>query len=154
MKTLVLGLAALALSSTATAATTSSDLLTLAKQLEANPASSAALNKQLLTLLREPAKTLEGRTLPTTAANYTGTVETALKLAPDPTQWFPEVRFLPSSVYKVSCAATISFWDPTSTAGAPGLRFEANAFGVGNCPSIMSASVAKAWAWRLQQIGR
>jgi hypothetical protein len=73
-------LLALALISTpAVAATSSADLEAIAKVLEQTTVPSATLNTQLLSLLREPAKTLDGITLPSTAAQYTTTIDTALK---------------------------------------------------------------------------
>jgi hypothetical protein len=82
MRKLLLALAALAFTTPAMAATSSADLDAIAKVLEQNAAPNTTLNSQLLSLLREPAKTLDGVTLPSTAAQYTTTIDTALKLRP------------------------------------------------------------------------
>lgn len=129
------------------AATSSADLETIAKTLEQNPAPSSTLNSQLLSLLREPALTLDGVTLPTTAASYTKYLDTALKLRPK--GWLAGAEERPAG--SVSCTAQMSFWDPTPPAG---LRFDAFAWGKGNCPSVLSAAIARAWAWKLRQAGR
>lgn len=132
------------------AATTSADLEALAKTLEQNPAGNATLNSKLLSLLREPAKTLDGVTLPTTAAQYTSNVETALKLRP--AKWLYNVReHYPPAAMNVRCSTTMSYWEP---AAPTGLRMEVNAWGMGNCPSVLSAAIARAWAWKLKQVGR
>jgi hypothetical protein len=80
----------------------------LAKVLEQS-GPDAALDKQLLTLLREPAKTLDGITLPTTAAQYTATVDTALKLRPK--GWLTGFsEEFPAAAGGVSCTAHLSLW--------------------------------------------
>lgn len=132
------------------AATSSADLEALAVTLEKNPAGNATLNSKLLSLLREPAKTLDGVTLPTTAAQYTTNVETALKLRP--AKWLYNVReHYPPAAMNVRCTTTLSYWEATAPAG---LRMEVNAWGMGNCPSVLSAAIARAWAWKLRQAGR
>jgi hypothetical protein len=121
----------------------------LAKVLEQS-GPDAALDKQLLTLLREPAKTLDGITLPTTAAKYTATVDTALKLRPK--GWLTGFsEEFPSAAGGVSCTAHLSLWVIDDQ---PGLRFETFAWGKGNCAAIMDAAIARAWAFRLRQAGR
>lgn len=146
----IIGFAALAcaLASPVAAATSSDDLETLAKTLEQNPTPSLTLDKQLLTLLREPAKTLEARTLPTTAAKYTATIETAYKLMP--AGFIPAIWQHPPQL-GLQCSAMIDYWDAGPTGG---LRMETYAFGKGNCPSVVSAAIARGWAWKLRQVGR
>lgn len=148
---LIAAAAALLLPATAHAATTSADLEATAKLLESNQANNATLNSRLLSQLREPAKTLDGITLPTTAAQYTGNVETALKLRPG--GWIYGVREQhPPASMGTKCTAMLSWWvtnDPQ-----PGLRMETFAWGTGNCPSVLSAAIARAWAFRLQLVGR
>lgn len=154
MNRIILTLAVAALASPAAAQTLPTkpaDLEALALQLEQSPASST-MNSKLLSLLREPAKTLEGRTLPTTAAQYTTNVETAWKLLP--TGWLPAVtRQNPPSSGGVACTALLSNWvnapDPK-----PGLRMETFAWGKGTCAAVTSAAIARAWAWKLRQAGR
>jgi hypothetical protein len=90
--------AALARPMPALAATTSADLEAVAKVLEQNPGNNAALNTQLLGLLREPVD------------------------------------------------------DPVLK--GPGLRMEAFAWGKGNCASVTSAAIARAYAYKLRQLGR
>jgi hypothetical protein len=81
MKKIILFAALLVSAAPVAAATSSADLEAIAKTLEQS-GPSATLNTQLLSLLREPAKTLDGVTLPSTAAQYTTTIDTALKLRP------------------------------------------------------------------------
>jgi hypothetical protein len=158
MKKLLL-IAALALISTpAVAATSSADLEAIAKVLEQTAVPSATLNTQLLTLLREPAKTLDGVTLPSTAAQYTTTIDTALKLRPK--GWIAGgSEQYPAAAAGVNCTAHLSWWVPnsvTSTTGATmaGLRMEAFAWGKGNCAAVLSAAIARAWGYKLKQVGR
>lgn len=141
------------IASPVSAATTSADLEAIAKTLEQNPAPSPTLNSKLLSLLREPAKTLDGVTLPTTAAQYTTGIDTALKLRPK--GWIiGATEQLPIASGGVSCTSIISFWTVTPPTTYVGLRAERFAWGKGNCPSVLSAAIARAWAWKLQQIGR
>jgi hypothetical protein len=141
---------ALAVPGTARAATTSDELDALARTLEANPANNATLNSQLLALLREPAKTLDGVTLPTTPAQYTNLVDTALKLRPK--GWLAgATEQLPAASMGVSCTARLDLWVLDAQ---PGLRAEVFAWGKGNCPSVLSAAIARAWAYKLRQVGR
>jgi hypothetical protein len=144
------GLAALALAGPAAAATSSSDLEVLATTLEQNAASNTTLNSQLLNALREPAKTLENRALPTTAALYTKSVETAWKLMP--AGFIPQVwqHYAPAAG-GANCSAMLAYWD-TSPGG--GLKMETFAWGKGNCASVSAAAIARGWAWKLRQIGR
>jgi hypothetical protein len=148
MKKTLLALCLCLVPTTSFAATTSSDLEALATTLEQNPVASTALDKQLLNLLREPAKTLEARTLPTTAAKYTATIETAYKLMP--AGFIPAIWQHPPQL-GLQCSAMIDFWDTGPTGG---LRMETYAFGKGNCPSVVSAAIARGWAWKLRQVGR
>lgn len=146
MKKLMLCLTLCLAPSAAMAATSSSDLETLARTLEQNPANSSTLNSQLLTALREPAKTLEGRTLPSTAAQYTNSIETAWKLMP--TGFIPMVW---QHAHVPHCSAMIAYWD---MAPGGGLKMETFAWGDGNCASVSSAAIARGWAWKLRQVGR
>lgn len=149
MKHLILALFAL-LASPAYAATSSADLDAIAKVLEQNAAPNATLNSQLLSLLREPAKTLDGVTLPTTAAQYTTLIDTALKLRPK--GWIAGgSEQYPAASMGVNCTAHLSLWVNDTQ---PGLRMEAFAWGKGNCPSVTSAAIARAYAYKLRQIGR
>lgn len=157
MRALILVVAAIAMlmPTPAIAATSSADLEAIAKTLEQNPAPSSTLNTKLLSLLREPAKTLDGVTLPSTAAQYTTTVDTALKLRPK--GWLAGgSEELPAAAAGVNCTAHLSLWlaDPALGSGGPGLRTEAYAWGKGNCASVLDAAIARAWGWKLKQIGR
>lgn len=145
-------LLALALISTpAVAATTSANLEDIAKVLEQTAVPSAALNTQLLSLLREPAKTLDGVTLPSTAAQYTTTIDTALKLRPK--GWIAGgSEQYPAAAGGVNCTAHLSWW--VAGVPQPGLRMEAFAWGKGNCAAVLSAAIARAWGYKLRQIGR
>lgn len=135
----------------AMAATTSADLEAIAKVLENNPGQNAALNTQLLGLLREPAKTLDGVTLPSTAAQYTATIDTALKLRPK--GWIAGgSEQYPAAASGVNCTAHLSWW--VDGPPYPGLRMEAFAWGKGNCASVTSAAIARAYAYKLRQVGR
>lgn len=143
--------AALALPMPALAATTSADLEAVAKVLEQNPANNATLNTQLLGLLKEPAKTLDGITLPTTAAQYTNLIDTALKLRPK--GWIAGgSEQYPAAASGVNCTAHLSWW--VDGVPQPGLRMEAFAWGKGNCASVTSAAIARAYAYKLRQLGR
>lgn len=148
MKKLLLAFALVA--SPVSAATTSADLENLAKVLEQNLAPNTTLNSQLLSALREPAKTLDGVTLPSTAAQYTSTIDTALKLRPKGWIAGGSEQF-PAAASGVNCTAHLSLWIDGIN---PGLRMESFAWGKGNCPSVLSAAIARAWAWKLRQIGR
>jgi hypothetical protein len=145
-------LLALALISTpAVAATSSADLEAIAKVLEQTTVPSATLNTQLLSLLREPAKTLDGITLPSTAAQYTTTIDTALKLRPK--GWIAGgSEQYPAAAAGVNCTAHLSWW--VDGVPQPGLRMEAFAWGKGNCAAVLSAAEARAWAYKLRQVGR
>jgi hypothetical protein len=135
------------------AATSSADLESIAKVLEQNTMQNSTLDKNLLSLLREPAKTLENRTLPSTAAQYTGTIDTALKLQPDPTHWFATGGALPGWLKpNVTCGVTLAFWKTELRPVT--LDSFVLASGAGNCPSVFSAAIARAWAWKLRQVGR
>lgn len=136
--------------SPAAAATTSADLETVAKALEQNTAPSSTLNSKLLSLLREPALTLDQVTLPTTPSLYTKSVDTALRLRPAGWVAGEQEQFAPAAA-GVNCTAHLAFWSPAAPAG---LRTEAFAWGVGNCPSVLSAAIARAWSWKLKQVGR
>lgn len=158
MTRIVLALLALvAFAAPAHAATTSEELDTLALQLMQNKTPNITLDKRLLTLLREPAKTLEARTLPTTAAQYTANVETAMKLRP--VKWIVSVREgnglipLPPEMggYPTACSAGITDNIRPGWVPADG---EIWSYGVGNCPSVLSAAIAKAWAVKLRRVGR
>jgi hypothetical protein len=145
--------AALALPVPALAATTSADLEAMAKVLEQNPGNNAALNTQLLGLLREPAKTLDAVTLPSTAAQYTAIIDTALKLRPK--GWIAGgSEQLPAAASGVNCTAHLSLWVDDPVLKGPGLRMEAFAWGKGNCASVTSAAIARAYAYKLRQLGR
>lgn len=145
--------AALLISVPATAATTSADLETIAKTLEQNPAPNSTLNSKLLSLLREPAKTLDGVTLPSTAAQYTTSIDTALKLRP--ANWIAGgSEQLPAAAGGVNCTAHLSLWLFDANINQAGLRMESFAWGKGNCPSVLSAAIARAWGWKLKQVGR
>lgn len=149
MKKITLFAALLLCAAPAAAATSSADLEAIAKVLEQS-GPSTVLNSQLLSLLREPAKTLDGVTLPTTAAQYTTTIDTALKLRPK--GWIAGgSEQYPAAAAGVNCTAHLSFWE---TATPPGLRTEAFAWGKGNCAAVLSAAEARAWAWKLRQVGR
>jgi hypothetical protein len=149
MKKIILFAALLVSAAPVAAATSSADLEAIAKVLEQS-GPSATLNSQLLSLLREPAKTLDGVTLPSTAAQYTTTIDTALKLRPK--GWIAGgSEQYPAAANGVNCTAHLSFWE---TAAPPGLRMEAFAWGKGNCAAVLSAAEARAWAWKLKQIGR
>jgi hypothetical protein len=150
----ILFFAALLLSASPVAAVTSSaDLETLAKTLEQNPVPNATLNSRLLSLVREPAKTLDGVTLPSTASQYTTLLDTALKLRPK--GWFASAtERLPETAGSVTCTAYLSYWVPAATSSGAGLRTDVFAWGGGNCPSVLSAAIARAWAWKLKQVGR
>jgi hypothetical protein len=146
----ILFLAALLIPTPSVAATSSAELEALAVALEKNTAGNSTLNSKLLSLIREPAKTLDGVTLPTTAAQYTSNVETALKLRP--AKWLYNVReHYPPAAMNIRCSTTLSYWEATTPTG---LRMEVWAFGLGNCPSVLSAAIARAWAWKLKRIGR
>lgn len=146
---------ALLVSSPAAAVTTQTSpaaLDALAKTLEQS-GPDAALDKQLLTLLREPAKTLDGITLPTTAAQYTAVIDTALKLRPK--GWLAGgSEQLPAAAAGVNCTAHLSLWINDGNINMPGLRMESFAWGKGNCAAVLSAAIARAWAYRLRQAGR
>jgi hypothetical protein len=149
MSKIILFAALLVSAAPVAAATSSTDLEAIAKVLE-NSGPSATLNSQLLSLLREPAKTLDAVTLPSTAAQYTTTIDTALKLRPK--GWIAGgSEQYPAAAAGVNCTAHLSLW-VTST--PPGLRMEAFAWGTGNCAAVTSAAIARAWAWKLKQIGR
>lgn len=149
MKKIILFAALLVSAAPIAAATSSADLEAIAKVLEQS-GPSATLNSQLLALLREPAKTLDGVTLPTTAAQYTTTIDTALKLRPKGWVAGGSEQY-PAAAAGVNCTAHLSFWE---TVAPPGLRMEAFAWGKGNCAAVLSAAEARAWAWKLKQIGR
>jgi hypothetical protein len=134
---------AFALASPACAATSSADLDTFAKTLEQSQPS-ATLNSKLLTLLREPAQTIEGRTLPTSAAQYTTSVETALKLSPANMLYGVRQVVAPSRM----CTAMLTY--PNNGY----VQIEAFAWGSGTCAAVMSAAIARAWAFKLRAIGR
>jgi hypothetical protein len=153
MKKLLL-IAALALISTpAVAATTSAQLEDIAKVLEQNAAPSTTLNSQLLALLKEPAKTLDGVTLASTAAQYTTTIDTALKLRPK--GWLAGGQEqMPAAAAGVNCTAHLAYWVDDPALKGPGLRMEAFAWGKGNCASVLSAGIARAWAYKLRLAGR
>jgi hypothetical protein len=153
MKKIILFAALLVSAAPVAAATSSADLEAIAKVLEQNVAPNAALNTQLLTLLREPAKTLDGVTLPSTAAQYTTTIDTALKLRPK--GWIAGgSEQLPAAAAGVNCTAHLSFWLYDANINQAGLRTEAYAWGKGNCAAVLSAAIARAWEWKLKQIGR
>lgn len=145
------------IASPAFAATTSAQLENVAFRLMHNTAPNVALDKELLTLLREPAKTLEGRTLPTTAAQYTASIDTALKLKPN--SWIWSVSMGSGIVaspwaYKtdiINCGATLI---DNVNAGSVPVAGNVWAIGPGNCPSQLSAAIAKAWAAKLRTVGR
>lgn len=145
--------AALVLAAPVQAATSSADLEAIAKTLEQNPAGNTTLNGQLLALLKEPAKTLDGVTLPSTAAQYTTTIDTALKLRPK--GWLAGgSEQMPAAAQGVNCTAHLSLWVTDPTINGPGLRMESFAWGKGNCASVLSAAIARAWAYKLKQVGR
>ena len=146
MRSILILAAALLVATPAAAATSSADLEALAKTLEANPAQNSALDKQLLTALREPAKTLEGRDLGYYVSKDTGTIDTALKLMP--AGFVPQVWEHPSEAKTAACSSMIAFWQQD------GLKMETFAWGAGNCPSVLSAAIARGWAWKLKQVGR
>lgn len=149
MKKIIL-FAALLISAAPVAAATSSDNLeAIAKVLE-NSGPSATLNSQLLSLLREPAKTLDGVTLPSSAAQYTTTIDTALKLRPKGWLTGGSEQY-PAASGGVNCTAHLSFWVDGVQAG---LRMEVFAWGKGNCAAVTSAAIARAWSWKLKQAGR
>lgn len=150
MKKILILAALIAIPAPSFAATSSADLEAIAKTLEQNPAGNATLNTKLLSLLREPAKTLDGVTLPSTAAQYTTTIDTALKLRPK--NWYAggAERYAPANP-GVNCTAFLEYWEPTPPAG---MRQSAFAWGKGNCASVLSAAIARAWAWKLKQAGR
>jgi hypothetical protein len=153
MRKLLLILALAITPTPALAATSSADLEAIAKVLEQNAAPSTTLNSQLLSLLREPAKTLDGITLPSTAAQYTTTIDTALKLRPK--GWLAGGQEqMPAAAGGVNCTAHLAYWVDDPALKGPGLRMEAFAWGKGNCASVLSAGIARAWAWRLRQVGR
>ena len=153
MKKILLLCTVLLISVPASAATTSADLEAIAKTLEQNPAPNSTLNSKLLSLLREPAKTLDGVTLPTTAAQYTTTLDTALKLRP--AGWIAGgSEQLPAAAGGVNCTAHLSLWLFDAGINQAGLRTEAFAWGKGNCASVLSAAIARAWEWKLKQVGR
>jgi hypothetical protein len=145
---LAFALTLLALTSLATPAhaqTTSVSLDALAKTLEQSPASST-LNSKLLSALREPVLTIEGRTLPSTAAQYTTSVETALKLKP--TGWIYAVRETPATT-GATCTSRLS-----TNQRVGYVTMETFAWGNGTCAAVMSASIARAWAHLLRLRGR
>lgn len=158
MKKIILFAALLVSAAPVAAATSSADLEAIAKVLEQNAVPNAALNTQLLALLREPAKTLDGVTLPTTAAQYTTTIDTALKLRPK--GWIAGgSEEYPAAAAGVNCTAHLSLWVPDSVTSPTGermagMRMEAFAWGKGNCASVTSAAEARAWGWKLKQAGR
>jgi hypothetical protein len=89
-------------------------------------------------------------TLPSTAAQYTTTIDTALKLRPK--GWIAGgSEQYPAAASGVNCTAHLSLW---VEGVQPGLRMEAFAWGKGNCAAVTSAAIARAWAWKLKQIGR
>jgi hypothetical protein len=55
----------------------------LATEVEAAPAPSTTLDSKLLKLIRPVALATQGISLPSTAAKYTSTIDTALKLRPN-----------------------------------------------------------------------
>jgi hypothetical protein len=147
MRRALLLIAAFLVPSPCFSATSSSSLETLAKQLEQNKAPNLTLDKALLSALREPASTLEARTLPTTAAKYTASIETAWKLIP--AGFIPEVwQHNPVAAGGATCSAMLAYWE------SDGLKMETFAYGPGNCPSVSSAVIARAWAWKLRNVGR
>lgn len=149
MKKIILFAVLLVSAAPVAAATSSADLEAVAKVLEQS-GPSATLNAQLLSLLKEPAKTLDGVTLPATAAQYTTTIDTALKLRPK--GWIAGgSEQYPAAAAGVNCTAHLSLW---ATATPPGLRTEAFAWGKGNCAAVTSAAIARAWSWKLKQAGR
>jgi hypothetical protein len=153
MRKLLLALAALAFATPAVAATSSGDLEAIAKVLEQNAVPNATLNSQLLALLREPAKTLDGVTLPSTAAQYTTTIDTALKLRPK--GWLAGGQEqMPAAAAGVNCTAHLAYWVDDPVLKGPGLRMEAFAWGKGNCASVLSAGIARAWSYKLRLVGR
>lgn len=135
--------------------TTSAQLEALAKVLEQNATPNASLNSQLLALVKEPAKTLDGMTTASTAALYTTTIDTALKLRPK--GWLAGgTEQMPAAAQGVNCTASMSLWlnGVGSDPAMPGLRMETFAWGKGNCASVLSAAIARAWAYKLRQVGR
>lgn len=154
MRKLLLALTTLCFIATpAVAATTSAQLEDIAKVLEQNALPNAALNTQLLSLIREPAKTLDGVTLPSTAAQYTTTIDTALKLRPK--GWLAGGQEqMPAAASGVNCTAHLAYWVDDPALKGPGLRMEAFGWGKGNCASVLSAGIARAWAYKLRQVGR
>lgn len=135
--------------------TTSAQLESLAKVLEQNATPSTTLNSQLLALVKEPAKTLDGMTTASTAALYTTTIDTALKLRPK--GWLAGgTEQMPAAAAGVNCTASMSLWlnSVGSDPAMPGLRMETFAWGKGNCASVLSAAIARAWAYKLRQVGR
>ncbi|MFL6707981.1 MAG: hypothetical protein ACJ8HI_07220 [Massilia sp.] len=157
MKKIILFAALLVSAAPVAAATSSADLDAIAKVLEQS-GPSATLNTQLLSLLREPAKTLDGVTLPSTAAQYTTTIDTALKLRPK--GWIAGgSEQYPAAASGVNCTAHLSLWVPDSVTSPTGermagMRMEAFSWGKGNCAAVTSAAIARAWAWKLKQVGR
>lgn len=152
MKKIILFAALLVSAAPVAAATSSADLEAIAKVLEQS-GPNATLNSQLLSLLREPAKTLDGVTLPSTAAQYTTTIDTALKLRPK--GWIAGgSEQYPAAAAGVNCTAHLSLWVEGATASGAGLRMEAFAWGKGNCAAVTSAAIARAWGWKLKQAGR
>jgi hypothetical protein len=92
-------------------------------------------------------------TLPSTAAQYTTSIDTALKLRPK--GWIAGgSEQLPAAAAGVNCTAHLSLWLNDTAIGMAGLRTEAYAWGKGNCPSVLSAAIARAWSYKLKQIGR
>jgi hypothetical protein len=110
MKKIILFAALLVSAAPVAAATSSADLEAIAKVLEQS-GPSATLNSQLLSLLREPAKTLDGVTLPSTAAQYTTTIDTALKLRPKGWIAGGSEQYPAAAANGVNCTAHLSFWE-------------------------------------------
>lgn len=136
------------MSGTATAQTTSFELDNLAKQVEAADVRSFALEKQGLLLLKEPVKTYLGVTLPTSPAQYMGSVDTALKL-PLPSGYQPGFM----CVRPTTCFASATNRPETGPVYA--LWAEAGSSSVAKNPaqnraSAMFAVILKAWAYELR----
>lgn len=150
--------AALFVAAPAAAQTTSAQLFDLANRVEKTTTRSYALEKEGLTLLREPVKTFNGVTLPTSPAQYMGNAETTLKLTLPP-EYHPVIYQMPTTV-----AASAIKWG-TGPTGAPGgsqtlwMKWEAGGVATSTSPvyrraTAMYAALLRAWAWQLKQSGR
>lgn len=132
---------------------TSTDLEALSALISAAPSYTSALDKALLTTLREPILTYDGRTMPTTAAQYTKTLATAEKLkpikSPIPGVWLKSYQELADQIRPKFAVAGMCVNDHGNVSGA---------FSVGCVGATLElaycAAICLAWARVLRHNGR